>query len=295
VPITERLPPELDGAEFRAGALEVGQSVAAGAPLATFTHDSEVEVMRSASSGVLLALLLSEPLECRAGDPIAILGQPGETYGYDPGRIECVRLLLLGACSECGNNYPVNGLVQRARCTRCGDIQSIANGFWKQDVQEDLEHARVPGARGGGVTLGGPIIECRGMPPLCRKCHTLIDIDALSRAWSEAKKNDRAQLACTACGEIHSARVPPEWAKKIFEDAVFVFGEVTGEASAEPPKPVIFKCPSCLAALEIVGEKRIVRCKFCESDVYLPDDLWLHFNPASKRARWWLLFQPSPR
>ncbi|MND08382.1 hypothetical protein D3C83_309560 [compost metagenome] len=55
---------------------------------------------------------------------------------------------------------------------------------------------------------------------------------------------------------------------------------------------MIFKCPSCLAALPIVGEKRIVRCQYCESDVYLPDDLWLHFNPAAKRARWWLLFQP---
>jgi hypothetical protein len=28
--------------------------------------------------------------------------------------------------------------------------------------------------------------------------------------------------------------------------------------------------------------------------VYLPDDLWLHFNPASKRARWWIVFQTAP-
>ena len=68
-----------------------------------------------------------------------------------------------------------------------------------------------------------------------------------------------------------------------------------GETGPESPKPVVFKCPSCLAALEIAGRQRIVRCKYCESDVYLPDDLWLHFNPASKRARWWLLFEPKKR
>jgi len=295
VPTTVRLPESLDGAEFRSASMNIGDVVAEGKPLASFALDGKVVVMPSSKSGVLLRVLLSEPLTCRAGDPIALVGEPGESVGYEPSQIECVRLQLLNRCEECGNDYPVNGLVRKVRCTRCGGIQHLARDFWREDVLEDVEFARVPGARGGGVTLGGPTVECRGLPPLCRKCHTLIDMDALTRAWREAAGDQRAEIACADCGEPHAARKPPEWATEILPDAVFVFGEVTGEPGSEAPKPVIFKCPSCLAALEIAGEKRIVRCKYCESDVYLPDDLWLHFNPASKRARWWLLFQPKKR
>lgn len=295
VPITVRLPDSLDGAEFRSASVDVGQPVTEGRPLASFALDEKVAVMMSSASGVLLRVLLSEPLTCRAGDPIALVGEPGEKVGYDPDQIECVRLQLLDRCEECGNDFPVNGLVQRARCTRCGAVQHLARDFWRESVHENVGFARVPGARGGGVTLGGPTIECRGLPPLCRKCATLIDMDALTRAWREAKDDQRAQIICESCGEAHSARKPPDWAQAIFPDAVFVFAEVTGEAGPEAPKPVVFKCPSCLAGLEIGGDKRIVRCKYCEADVYLPDDLWLHFNPAAKRARWWLLFQPKKR
>lgn len=46
------------------------------------------------------------------------------------------------------------------------------------------------------------------------------------------------------------------------------------------------------APSELDGAKRIVHCGFCDSDIYLPDDLWLHFNPAIRRARWWMLFRP---
>jgi predicted RNA-binding Zn-ribbon protein involved in translation (DUF1610 family) len=295
MPVTVRLPDELHGAEFRSASLNVGEPIVEGAPLASFSLDDESVILHSSASGVLLQVLLSEPLECRTGDPIALVGSAGESVGYEPDRIECARLQLLNECTECGNAYPINGLVKRARCTRCGDLQAVPSSFWKEDVAEALEFARVPGARGGGVTLGGPSIECRGLPPLCRKCFTLIDMDALSKVWHEASDETRAQLHCGQCGEPHSARRPPEWAKELIEDSVFVFGEVTGEPGPEGPKPVIFKCPSCLASLEIIGEKRIVRCKYCESDVYLPDDLWLHFNPAAKRAFWWILFSPKKR
>jgi DNA-directed RNA polymerase subunit RPC12/RpoP len=116
-------------------------------------------------------------------------------------------------------------------------------------------------------------------------------MDALTSAWRASQAGEHAQITCTRCGEVHAARLPPAWALEIFQDLSFVVGEVTGEPGPEGPKPVIFKCPSCLAALEIAGEKRIVRCKYCASDVYLPDDLWLHFNPAAKRARFWMLFK----
>jgi predicted RNA-binding Zn-ribbon protein involved in translation (DUF1610 family) len=118
---------------------------------------------------------------------------------------------------------------------------------------------------------------------------------SLELVWADASAHGRVSIACEQCGELHAARHPPPWSRDVFPEASFVIGEVTGEVLAEAPKPVVFKCPSCMASLQIAGEQRIVRCQYCESDVYLPDDLWLHFNPASKRALWWLLFQPRRR
>jgi DNA-directed RNA polymerase subunit RPC12/RpoP len=295
VPKTVRLPASLDGAEFRAFSMDVGQPVREGQPLASFSVDGKVVAMPSSASGTLRRPLISESIKCSVGDPIALVGAPEEVIGYDPEQMECVRLLLLHKCTECGNDHPVNGLVESARCTRCGDVQHLTTRFWRDSVREDVGNARKPGARGGGVTLGGPTVECRGVPPLCRKCFTLLGMDALGAAWHDTQQGRRATLHCTECGQEHAARMPPDWALEIFDGITFLVGEVTGDPAPEGPKPVIFKCPSCLAALEIAGEKRIVRCRYCESDVYLPDDLWLHLNPAAKRAHWWMLFDPKRR
>lgn len=295
MPITLRLPDELHGAEFRAYSVDEGSAVRQGEPLASFVLDERTVVMGSSETATLLRQLLSEPLECSAGDPVALVGGAGEVVGYDPADVECVRLLLLNRCDECGNDYPVNGLCKRVRCTRCGDIQRLGKSFWRESVHDDVQQARTLGARGGGTTLGGPTVECRGLLPLCRKCSALLAMDALTDAWRAAQAGENARILCSVCGEPHAARVPPPWALEIFGDLSFLVGEVTGEPGPEAPKPVIFKCPSCLAALEIAGEKRIVRCKYCESDVYLPDDLWLHLHPASKRARWTMLFRARAR
>jgi DNA-directed RNA polymerase subunit RPC12/RpoP len=295
MPKTVRLPDWLDGAEFRDGSVELGQNVREGEPIASFSLDGRLVTLPSPAAGSLLRILLASRVGCRAGDPVALLGAAGEKVGYEPAQIECVRLLLLNRCTECGNDYPVNGLVERARCTRCGSIESLTRRFWQDQVHDDVMSARKPGERGGGVTLGGPTVECRGFPPFCRKCSALLSMDELTAAWKAAQQEGRATLRCLECQEEHAARTPPAWATELFNGLIFLVGEVTGEPGPEAPKPVIFKCPSCLAALEIAGEKRIVRCKYCESDVYLPDDLWLHFNPAARRARWWMLFDPSQK
>lgn len=295
MPTTVRLPDELDGAEFRAASVNVGTAVREGDPIARFRLDDKPVVVRSPVSGVLLRVLLSEQQECVYGHPVALVGEPGERVGYEPTQLECVRMLILNRCTECGSDYPVNGLVKTVRCTRCGDIQRLSHKFWNEYVQKCAGGARTPGTWNRRGVMDGFMVTCHALPPLCRKCFSLIGMDALNTAWQAAQAGGRTNIFCTQCGEAHSARKPPDWALQIFPDAVFLIGEVTGEAGPEASKPVIFKCPSCLAALEIAGEKRIVRCRYCESDVYLPDDLWLHFNPSSKRARWWMLFTPARR
>lgn len=288
-----RLPPELDEAELRNYSIEPGQPVKIGDAVAAFTADGHVRVMQSTLEGTLLQHLMVADSSYDHGEPVALIGNPDETVGWDPSKIGCVRMALLKTCSECGADFPVNGLLEEFRCIRCGDMQVVSRHYWKQEFLENVESARnQPGSSWGFVSLSECRFRCRSVVPTCPSCHTLIDFGGLTLAWSRTKDGARTTIPCTGCGVHLAARQPPAWGREAFPGLLFLLGEVTAEAT-EGRKPVIFKCPSCLASLEIEGQKRIVRCKFCESDVYLPDDLWLHFNPAAKRARWWMLFEPS--
>ena len=294
---TLRLPGELEGATLKAYLVEEGQAVRAAQPIAKLELDGQEQVLSADSEGILLRWLAGSEANFGGGAPIAILGAPGEAIGYDPGVVRAVRILLLRRCDECGSDYPINGLVEQARCTRCGENQRVPPGFWRDYVLEHVNQAKTPRKTSGGGVLAGKhgaaTIQCWGVPPLCRKCYSLIEWPAISGAWERAQREGSAPIFCSQCGEPYRARMPPAWSTTVFPGIVFAVGETAdGSGSNEPPKPVIFKCPSCLAGLDIDGVKRIVTCRFCDSDVYLPDDLWLHFNPASKRVRWWMLFRP---
>ncbi len=250
------------------------------------------------ADGIVWRVLPREGQSCGGGAPIAILASPGETVGYDPAVVQCVRAMVLRKCDECGNDYPVNGLVDQVRCTRCGDVQNAPKDFWSSYLGEDVAKARAPGVASGGNVLAGRHGACTrqlwGIPPLCRKCATLLDWNAVVDTWNRAAGGARTTVACKSCGEEHRARLPPPWAPSVFRGIGLVLCETAADAPAgsEPARPVVFKCPSCMASLKIDGIKRIIHCTFCDSDVYLPDDLWMHFNPAVRRGRWWMLFRP---
>jgi DNA-directed RNA polymerase subunit RPC12/RpoP len=291
------LPDALDGAMLTTQLVAESQAFGASAPIASFDVEGRHQVLMSDADGALLRWLMKPGSLCAGGVPIAILGAPRESIGYEPAWVQCVRVLILRRCEECGSEYPINGIVERVRCTRCGESQRLTTGFWRDYVAEHVRAARTPCEASGANVVAGKHgasnVRCWGVPPLCRKCLSLIEWNALNEAWQRAQQQRTVQVFCGECGEAHRARQPPAWASTIFPGLAFALGETAEEAgSAEPVKPVIFKCPSCLAALKIDGIKRIVRCSYCESDVYLPDDLWLYFNPAARRARWWMLFRP---
>lgn len=292
---TVRVPEELDGATLERYASPDGGRVAAGGPVAFFDSDAAKSIpVALESAGVVLRLLLKAGTRVGEGAPIALVGEEGDQLGWDPAQIRPVRVSILRRCDECGNEYPVNGLVERVRCLGCGDNQPARAEFWKDYVAESVAEAS-RGQLAGRNILGGKhgkaAIACLGIPPLCRRCYTVLDWGSLSAAWQRAQAGP-TDIHCTSCGEPHQARLPPDWARSVFPKIAFVLGETIGGEPQEA-KPVVFKCPSCMAALKIDrAAKRISHCSFCDSDIYLPDDLWLHFNPATRRGRWWILLTP---
>lgn len=295
---TLRLPDELDDADLVEWHKREDEAFAAGEPLVSFDLDGQRHSLSAESDGVLLMRFVDEGVTCLSGAPVAALGIPGEELGYDPNQVRCVRVALLRTCGECGNDYPVNGFVRRLKCTRCGHRQRCNPSFWKSYVWEEVDKAKTPGALGGTRVIGGEYgaadIRTVGIPPLCRSCYSVLPWEAFAALWDATANGEVEQLFCAQCGEPHRVRRPPEWGASARADLLMLVAEtaVLSEAPQPVSKPVIFKCPSCLAGLDIDGVRRIVRCRYCESDIYLPDDLWLHLNPTAKRARWWMLLRP---
>jgi predicted RNA-binding Zn-ribbon protein involved in translation (DUF1610 family) len=297
VATTIPLPDELDGATLQAYAVPEGVALTAGETLAVYELDGERRDFVVEADCVLLKALGRPGRQIGAGAPVAIVGENGEVIGYDASLVRPVRLMVQRRCNECGSDYPVNGLVDRAKCLRCGEGHRVSPAFWRTYLAEDVATARAPGEVSGGTMLGehgACTRSCWGIPPLCRSCTTLLSWDAIVQSWDEAHTSGSATFHCGECGEAHLTRPPPDWATEVFPGLVFLVGETaTGRESASPARPVIFKCPLCLAPLQVDGARRIIRCRFCEADVYLPDDLWIHLNPGAKRARWWMLFRPQ--
>jgi hypothetical protein len=301
MPRTLRLPDPLDGTEIVEYLKEEAKPVRAGEPILAMKRrqngvlHGEPQTLAADVDGVLLRLLMCTGKTCRAGMPMALVGEAGEDVGIAPARVHPVRMLVLRKCSECGSEYPVNGFVERVRCVRCGDVQIASPSFWSEHVGPPAGEACRPRnlhERWHQDDYGESKVQAWGIPPLCRQCQGLLEWNAVVEAAEKARQGQAGSVFCGECGEAHGVRLPPAWATGAFGSLSLLIGETASDAhGSPPPQPVVFKCPSCLAPLKIDGAKRIVHCGHCDCDVYLPDDLWLHFNPAMKRARWWMVFR----
>lgn len=119
---TLRIPEHFDGATLKQWTKRDGDRIAAGESIAILEIEEPPGPVPLVSDrpGVVLRTLLGTGIRLGEGSPLAILGDEGEQLGWDPAQIRCVRTTILRRCDECGNEYPLNGLVDRARCTGCG-------------------------------------------------------------------------------------------------------------------------------------------------------------------------------
>jgi pyruvate/2-oxoglutarate dehydrogenase complex dihydrolipoamide acyltransferase (E2) component len=294
---TLKLPDELDDSVIETYHVSLGQQVQRGMPIVTVKVDGRPTTVPSDADGVVLYHFLNQDMRCAGGAPLVLLGGPGELMGYDRNHVRCMRVMLLRKCEECGGSQPVNGWVERLRCTACGTTSRQPADFWKSIVADAVAEAPPRGAYGTNVLAGAHgacTVQVWETPPLCRACSTLLPWNAVVDAWNRARPDAPVEIPCAGCGEKHRARPAPPAAVAVMPQLVFLLAETSADATraVEAAKPVVFNCPSCTASLKIDGEKRIVSCKFCDSEVYLPEDLWRHLHPSSRRGRWWLLLRP---
>ncbi len=202
-------------------------------------------------------------------------------------------------CAGCRAPLPINGLVARVNCAKCGEAHTFDKGFWHGHIrhQRFVEAMQLP--EGKTKTNTEMAIGASGMRrwelvygrqlPHCPACATppSLAIAALAGAV------ESGHCFCPACGHAVRVRAADGLAQTVHPSARFVVGETAltpeEQALARQTHPVMFKCEGCGAGLPVDGTKRLATCQYCQAGNYLPDGLWQELNPVPKPHTWFLV------
>jgi hypothetical protein len=206
-------------------------------------------------------------------------------------------------CPSCDSYVPLNALVPSVRCTGCGKDLELSLDVWKTVLEDSLKEAPcLEEGEGSSSTVFGSynykIMHGRLLPRFDDSTDE-IDLDVLLDLLDEGQV-----LHPDTGAPTHVRRMPVEYLDA-FSGVVALIGEDSSQLPGKETdteslktgqsRPVAFQCPSCAGSLLIDGEKRLVDCRFCNTQVHLPDDLWFMLHPVRKEKRWFVLFDELQR
>ncbi len=213
--------------------------------------------------------------------------------------MQSICLEIKTECKHCGGSLLLNAFVNEVLCPACQKINEFPYGFWKNSILESAlnEYQELHEGEGQNSTVMTGEYTFNIMygiqKPRCGKCKTSLNPEGFDDYAKQGK------AVCEKCSNEIFFRTMPDILKGDFENVKYLIGEdpdmlVKGEGSIETPnsvKPILFTCPSCAGNLKIDGSDRIVTCNFCNSKIYLPDDLWFRMHPVKIVERWYMVLK----
>jgi len=205
---------------------------------------------------------------------------------------------VIATCPHCGNPIPVNGPQSKPVCPSCLKMAAIDAQTWQEIMEEYLNdyESLEPGDGNNSTIMGGLTLKCTSVKlpppdPACPKCETNWDLQEIADGTDGA-------VTCKKCGRTSPTFPPPDWLRAGVPAVGQIFfgdrdsGDPTDKAmgaNAESVKPIALACPQCNGGLLVTAQaERIMKCKYCKVDVFLPDALWLKLHPV-KEAKFWLV------
>lgn len=192
-------------------------------------------------------------------------------------------------CEECGSSCPVNHPVTEITCTACGHLQPLPVDYLREHIF-GLTLRRLlplePGTQrplyflGNAMQFSGSVALAY---PSCHVCSATADL-------SRVPPGTTADIPCLQCGALLGTYPPPAWMLAMNRSIVQIFVP-RPRATASNARPIALACPECGAKLRVSPEdRRLVPCKFCETDVFLPEEVWRAFHPVQRRTAWFVCF-----
>lgn len=206
---------------------------------------------------------------------------------------------IKSVCVSCGGPVAINAFANKIFCEACGAKNVVSSDEWTSIVRDNIKEARKfsEGEGQNSKTFGGNYeysLLFGKQKARCKNCKTNVPDDVFASFSGNPYK-------CSKCGETIPIRKPDDFILNIVPNAVFLAGEDanqinTDNAAMRKPdagKPVLFNCPSCAGNLEVDGSSRMITCKYCNSKIYLPDELWHELHPVKTVCRWYVLVDES--
>ncbi len=204
-------------------------------------------------------------------------------------------------CPDCDSYIPMNALVESLKCPACGTEHDLTVDHWKTVLDDAIKEApHSEEGEGSSSTVFGSFnyrIEYGRLKP--RYTGTKDDIpigDILEHV-------EDGYVLHPETGEKTFVRRFPNIYNGEFSGITALIGE---DASLIPRRgegrelevensgnPVALQCPNCGGSLIASGENRTEKCRFCDTKVCLPDDLWKMLHPTRKAIRWYFLYDYS--
>jgi len=211
----------------------------------------------------------------------------------------------------------LNAMAEDILCPACNKTNHFSMEKWKDLLEDPLKevHEFKIGEGQPSTIMSGEYnysMMFGRQDPRCSKCKEGIDLSKIE------EYSNQKHIKCSKCSNTIFIRKSTDAITAVLprikylagedEDLISVNNSPQGERlglPADPPvpqagasaqaggegtKPVLFTCPSCAGNLEIDGSDRMVTCKFCNSQIYLPDDLWFRLHPSDSVIRWYILY-----
>ncbi|MFC1669081.1 hypothetical protein ACFL20_01715 [Spirochaetota bacterium] len=219
---------------------------------------------------------------------------------HSSGRLKFGFLEIMSTCNKCGSPVFINGPLSVVLCNSCQSEMAIPHDTIKDSVMNIFEGwvendwGDLQGSKSTVMSSINYEVTMARQDPCCRKCNTYFTGPNLE----DRPGIELWEIVCSECGAEMPVTRPPNWLVNKYPKLKIIVNAESAEPDGEPEKPafegVVFSCPKCGGTLEIDGMDRIVHCKYCDSNVYLPDDLWLRLHPAKKVQRWYIGFTGFP-
>lgn len=190
----------------------------------------------------------------------------------------------------------LNAFTEDILCSSCGKTNTFTSETWKSLLEDAIKEAPKfkPGEGQPSTVMQGEYtyhLTYGRQEPRCGKCKENIDVSKIEEYSNSGK------VTCKKCSNTIFIRKPSDLITGIFSSVKFLTGEdddllsvnKSGEKLPSSAKPVLFTCPSCAGNLKIDGTDRMIECQFCNSQIYLPDDLWFRLHPQKTVERWYML------
>lgn len=200
----------------------------------------------------------------------------------------CFRVEFSIKCPRCDRSIPLDGPMETTICESCKSVIPISRDYWVETISDARKTMRkVELGEGSGSMMFGTFnanLSLARFNPYCDQCKTDFE-----QSWEDSVDSD---YKCTTCGVKYPVRTPPGWLEKGVPGIKYL---VNALLDTEKPlkltssSPVVLSCPSCSAALEADGSTRFVDCNYCNSQVYLPDGLWMKFHKVKRKRRWFVV------